>query len=189
MRTSSNRLKTRIPAAACLLLSLCFSVESKAEETTLEFQVKAGYLFNFTKFVDWPKEAFRNSESPIVVTIFGEDPFGPQFDEAVRGETTRGRPIVIKRSQRLDDLPDTHILYICKSESHRTDQIVSRVGTKHVLTVGESSDLLRLGGVIRFVLQDGKVRFIINADAERKAGLTIGAQLKRLASSVLGSDK
>ncbi|HYG76715.1 MAG TPA: YfiR family protein [Planctomycetota bacterium] len=176
----------RMAAAACLFCSLLCAC-ARGEDRNLEYQVKAGFLYNFTKFVDWPREAFASATDPIVITIFGADPFGQRFDDAVKNETTDGRKIVIRRVRKLEDIEPTHLLYISNSEVGNEAQILAQVRRKSIVTVGESNDFIRNGGMIRFVMQDGKVRFIINAAAERESGVTVRSQLKRLATAIVDS--
>jgi hypothetical protein len=143
-----------------------------------EYQVKAAFLFNFAKFVAWPD---HDSTGPLVVGIVGDDPFGDTIDRIVRGKTINGRGIVIRRHNRGDDLRTSHIVFISASEGRHVGDILLRARGAAVLTVGETEDFLRAGGLVQFFIENNRIRFAINADAAGAAGLKIKSQLLSLA--------
>lgn len=142
-----------------------------------EYQVKAVFLFNFLQFVEWPAEAFSDPGAPLQIGVLGDDPFGPALDEAIKDETVQGRRLVVRRSQHLEDLQDCQLLFISKSENRRADEILSRLGSRPVLTVSEINGFARQGGVIAFYPEGKKVRFEINPATARHAGLKLSSQL------------
>ena len=145
-----------------------------------EYKVKASYLFNFAQFVEWPPAAFADANAPITIGVLGTDEFSPFLDELVRGETIKSRPLVIKRSQKLAELLDCHVLFISKSERDRLDKILPALDQTSVLTVSEVEGFAKRGGVINFILMDGRVRFEINPDAAKHKKLKLGSQLLQL---------
>lgn len=149
-----------------------------------EYEIKAVFLYNFAQFVQWPPEAFADKKAPLVIGILGSDPFGSYMDEAVRGETVDGRPFVVRRYDRPEEITDCHILFISRSESGRLDQILGSLKGKSVLTVGDMDDFSRDGGMIRFVTENNKVRLRINVEAAKSAGLKISSKLLRPAQIV-----
>ena len=142
-----------------------------------EYQVKAVFLFNFTQFVDWPASAFPTPKSPLVIGVLGDDPFGPTLDEAIAGETVNGRPLEIRRYARAEDVADCHILFINLNAKQRLPDVLERLRGRHVLTVSDSNEFARAGGVIEFVTVDNKIRLQINLDAAKLANLSISSKL------------
>ena len=149
-----------------------------------EYRVKAGFLFNFPQFVEWPTRAFREARSPIVIGILGDDPFGRYLDELVQGEKIGERPLVVQRFARVEDIADCHILFVSRSEAGQFDKILARLRDRSVLTVGEEESFERAGGMVRFVIESNKVRLRINPDAAKASELTISSKLLRLATLV-----
>lgn len=168
-------------AAACALL--CGFLCAQAQEATpTEYQVKAAFLYNFGKFVEWP----QSSAPPSVFTIcvLGKDPFGAVLDELIKDKSIQGRKLAVRRPGRVEDAGGCQILFISSSEDARLPHILEVVRGSSVLTVGEAERFARRGGMIKFRLEGGKVRFEINPDAAAQAGLTISSQLLKLATIV-----
>ncbi|HWO29072.1 MAG TPA: YfiR family protein [Candidatus Acidoferrum sp.] len=149
-----------------------------------EYLIKAGFIFNFAKFVDWPPTTFAQPDSPIVIGILGTDPFGAIIDQIVQDKKIGGRGFVVKRLKwgtDPKDLRDCKILFVGASERLHIDELVQIVRGLPILTVGETPGFAEHGGVIRFVLEDNRVRFEVNVEAARQAGLTISSRLLTLA--------
>ena len=149
-----------------------------------EYQIKAVFLYNFAEFVEWPPEVFSSSQSPLIIGILGDDPFGRYIDEAVRDEKINNRPLEIRRFARIEDIGDCHILFISRSETGRLDRVLERLNGRSVLTVSDIDEFSRLGGMIRFVTEMSKVRLKINLRAAKQAHLTISSKLLRPAEIV-----
>ncbi len=171
-----------------------------------EYEIKAAFIYNFLKFVDWPEEKMAGGGNQIVVGIIGEDPFGAATD-IFKDKKVEERNVVIKRFEGIEQLKKTaekgkpanekpealktcHLLFICPSEQKQAREIIDIVGKDGVLTVGDTSGFIESGGVINFMLEENKIRFDINLTAAEKAGLKIRSQLLRLAKKVVkdGSD-
>jgi len=150
--------------------------------TSLEYKVKGAFLLNFAKFTKWPADEFAGSNTPITIGIVGDDPFGSALDQLVAGETIGTRPIVVKRLVSSADLSQCQILFFPKSTD--AGDVLKRVASLGVLTVGESDDFLDAGGVIRLLIEDKKVRFEVNMDAAQRAHLTVSSQLLKLARTI-----
>jgi len=144
-----------------------------------EYQIKAVFLFNFAQFVEWPPEAFSGPSEPFVIGVLGDDPFGPYLDETVRGEKVNNRPISVVRFARVEDMKTCHILYISHSEAGRLPDILSAIKGRSILTVSDVEASGRLGGMIRFVTENNKVRLRIDNEAAKSAGLKISSKLLR----------
>lgn len=152
----------------------------------LEYQVKAAFLYNFARFVEWPTDAFAQTGNSIIVGLIGKDPFGMVLDEALRSKVVHQRKIVVRRFQRLEDVGECHVLFVSASEEPQLGNILKSVGGASILTVGDMDGFAERGGIIGFRKQDNKVRFEINADAAAHAGLKISSQLLKLAVKVIG---
>ena len=172
-------------ALLCLALSLlCAVIPSVAEETP-EYQVKATFLYKLVNFVEWPSEAFAQENSPFVVGVLGDDPFGANLDKSVEGKSLDSHKVVVKRFKKLADLETCHMLFVSRSEKDKMSKIVERVGKANTLIIGDNDQCLPRGGTINFILEDKKVRFEINAGAADRAGLKISSKLMQLATKVV----
>jgi hypothetical protein len=160
-----------------------FAQASDASDSS-EYLIKAGFIYNFAKFVDWPSAAFAQPDSPIVIGILGTDPFGNLIDRIVENKKIGARGLVVKRLKwgaDLKDLKECKILFVGASEKAHLDELLQIVKTLPILTVGEAPGFAERGGVIRFVLEDNRVRFEINVEAAHQADLTISSRLLTLA--------
>jgi hypothetical protein len=171
---------TAMVLLACLLL-VCYPAHA-ADEEPLEYQVKAAFLLNFTKFVQWPASAFADESSPLAICVLGEDPFGNTLNEMVKGEAVNGRELVVQRIRRRPEPKSCQVLYVAKSEKDVTRTLAEL--DAGVLTVGEGEKFLRDGGTIAFVIQGRRVRFDIDQSAAAKARLTLSSRLMNVARSV-----
>jgi YfiR/HmsC-like len=169
-----------------LSLSLSWAPGALAQDSSdsSEYLIKAGFIFNFAKFVEWPPTTFAQPDSPIVIGILGTDPFGTIIDHIVQDKKIGGRGFVVKRLKwgaEAKDLRECKILFVGASERAHIDELVQIVKFLPILTVGETPGFAEHGGVIRFVLEDNRVRFEVNVDAARQGGLTISSRLLTLA--------
>jgi hypothetical protein len=151
---------------------------------TKEYQVKAAFLYNFAQFVVWPETSFTNADEPFRIGVLGDNPFGKDLVETVRGETIHGRPMTIQESRRAESLTNCQIVFITNAEAGHLDEIFAKLGSRPVLTVSEIPGFTQRGGVINFYREGSKVRFEINPDAAEKNGLKIGSELLTLGKIV-----
>lgn len=149
-----------------------------------EYEVKAAFLYNFAKFVQWPAHTFAGSTTPIRLCVLGSDPFGGALDTIVRGKTVEGRPIVHSHVSSSTEARGCHLLFISGSDSALHRQTLAALGDSPVLTVGESDDFLELGGMINFVLEEDRVRFEINLRAAESHRLKLSSKLLAVARVV-----
>jgi hypothetical protein len=152
-----------------------------------EYLIKAGFIYNFAKFVQWPSATFSQPDSPIVIGVLGTDPFGNVLDRIVEDKKIGTRGFVVKRykwGKDLKDLKDCKILFVSASEKARIDEILLSVKGLPILTVGETPGFAERGGVIRFTLEDNRVRFEVNVDAAHQAELNISSRLLTLAKII-----
>jgi hypothetical protein len=170
--------------SAALFLALGFTAVAKADPISPEYQVKAAFLFNFTKFVTWPTNAFQAAELPFCIGILGDDPFKSLIDEVVSEKLAAGRPIEIKRANDIEALAACQIVFIGRSKRTSVRPILRQLRGRSVLTVSDNERFAEMGGCIQLKLQDDKVRFSINNDAAIEAGLKISSKLLNLAKIV-----
>lgn len=144
-----------------------------------EYAIKAVYLYQFTNFVVWPERDFDAASSPFVIGILGPDPFHGALEEVVRGARVGGHPIVVRHLDDPAEASRCQILYV----DPRDDRDVRGRKWK-ALTVGETSEFLDDGGIVRFVTKNGRVRLQINLSAAKAAGLSMSSQLLRIAELI-----
>jgi hypothetical protein len=167
-----------------LLISWPVRISSSPALPAAEYQVKAAFLYNFAKFVEWPSNKFAATDSPVVIGVFGRDPFGADLDKTILDETVGGRQLVIRRFERMPEIQACHILFVNPTEKNRLAQILHEAEKASVLTVSESDKFAESGGIINFTKSGNKIHLEINIDAARRAELKISAKLLSLARIV-----
>lgn len=176
-RGKSARLKWRVLGFAMMLQFSSFAMEGP-----LEYQVKAAFLLNFTKFVKWPPTAFAAVDSPIAICLWGSDPFGKVLDQIVAEEVVDGRKVIVRR---IKEAPVPHACQALFVNGTGKDVPGGLAGLgPGVLTVGEGEGFVRRGGMIGFVVENRRVRFGINESAAEAAGLKLSSKLLNVARSV-----
>ena len=154
------------------------------QPSSREPQVKAVFLFNFTQFIDWPAKTFAEPGSPMIIGILGDDPFGSYLEQAILNEKINNHPLVIQHYKTVDEVKKCQILFINISNKEQLDQVFKSLEGRSILTVGDSRNFIRQGGMVRFFTENDKIKFQINAEAAKAAGLTISSKLLRLAEIV-----
>lgn len=154
--------------------------ESKASQ---ECQVKAAFLYNFGKFVEWPQGSFRDAKSPFVICALGEDPLDGALD-TIHGKNMDGREVVIKRMESIKNGEKCHILFVSSSEGGNLLQILGAIKHWSVLTVGDMKGFAESGGIINFISRDNRIGFEINVRAAEEAHLKISSKLIKLGKIV-----
>ena len=158
-----------------------------ALDSDLEYRVKAAFLYNFARFIEWPA-TYGAAASDIEVCVFGKSPFTAALETALAGKQVNGRnlqPLTVNTGSEADNC---EILYLPEDVNEREIQnVVSRAEGQPILTVGEGYQFNRSGGIVRFLLEDGKVRFEVNLSSAEKSGLKISSKLLRVAKTIEGS--
>jgi hypothetical protein len=152
-----------------------------------EYPIKAAYLYNFGNYVQWPAAAFPAAETPFVIGVLGDDPFGGLLDEIARTKKLDGRQIAVKRFASMADYSPCHILFVPVSVA--AEQRKAAVRTAHaasVLLVGETAGFAQEGGTVGFFLEENKVRFEVNLEVAKREQLKISSKLLSLAKIVGG---
>jgi hypothetical protein len=173
----------------CLLFAMAMGGHAAGADSSdsSEYLIKAGFIYNFAKFVEWPTTAFPQPDSPIVIGILGNDPFGATLDRIVADKKVDGRGFAVKRvkwSKDFKDVKDCNILFVSLSEKEHVDSVVEAMKGLPILTIGDVPGFAKRGGIINFTLEDNKVRFEVNVEAAKHADLTISSRLLTLATIV-----
>ncbi len=145
-----------------------------------EYALKAAFLYNFAKFTEWPS---NNLTGPLVFGVLGTNPFGDQLEHTLKGKTLDGRPLLIVHFESAAEAStNCHVLFISSSERRRLPEILAGLDGASILTVSEMEQFTEAGGMIRFLWGgERKIRFQINAEAAKRAGLKIRSKLINLA--------
>lgn len=157
------------------------SVVALPQSPKSEYELKAVFLFHFTQFIEWPDSAFRNDDEPFVIGVLGSNPFRSYLDEIVKGEVVKGHPLVIRNYKDVREASECHILFIGAGEARKMQDHLKYLKGRNILTVSDIPDFVTHGGMIRFIREGNKVRFIINPEAAKAAGLNISSKLLNLA--------
>ncbi len=152
-----------------------------SREPSREYRIKAAFIYNFAKFTRWPAGSFSDSEAPLDICIYGEDPFGGALD-TVAGNIIRGRKVAVRRIAAIEASDGCHLLFISDSEAERLTGILAALNDRPVLTVADMPDFARAGGIINLqTSEEDKVRFEINTGIAKRAGLKFSSKLLNLA--------
>jgi hypothetical protein len=149
-----------------------------------EFEVKAAYLFNFARFVEWPSDANGGASSSFEICVLGSDPFVPALDATISGQSIGGKSISAKRISKPQEANHCQILFISASEEWHIKDVLAALDKAPVLTVSDIPRFSERGGMIGFVLEGNKVRFEVNLDSAQQAGLTLRSELLKVATNV-----
>jgi hypothetical protein len=168
---------------AALSLYLCASLALSATVTT-ESQVEAVFVYNFSRFVEWPPQAFSAADGPFIIGILGSDPFGGRLDEAVHGEQINGHALEIRHFRSVSEIGNCQILFIDRSQGGEIRNILNTLDHRSILTVSTLEDSTKYGVMVQFATENNRVRLRINVDSAKAAGLTISSKLLRPAEIV-----
>ena len=175
-------ISTVVPACGAHRLQAQYD---EGSEISREYAIKAAYLYQFGRYVEWPAQAFADERAPLVIGVLGADPFGNLLEEIARTKRIEGRPIVIRRFTSAADCTFCHILFVCASvDSESKTLILQKVRGNPTLLVGEEPGFAERGGTINFFLDENKIRFEINTEVARRDQLKISSKLLSLAKIV-----
>jgi len=149
-----------------------------------EYEVKATYLYNFGRFVDWPPKVTQNQSGSFSICVLGQDPFGPALNATLSDETVAGKRVVAKRVPTPQDAVNCRVLFISSSEHARLKQILMTLADASVLTVSDLPQFTQRGGMVQFILEGNRVRFEVNLAAAEHAGLSLSSELLKVAMNV-----
>jgi hypothetical protein len=180
----------RIRRASALLIVIsslvstpCANTFAQTEESA-EYPVKLAFLYNFTKFVEWPAASFHNEGAPLAICIVGHDPFSADLETELRARKVGDHPVAVKILKATDNLTGCHIVFVPITEKDRADKIVKDLQGSSALTVGECDGFAAMGGVINLVIEGNKLHFEVNPLAAERAGLKISSKMLTMAKIV-----
>lgn len=177
--------RLRLAFAAIGIAAVLCTVPPAAAQEATENQVKAAYLFNFTKFVRWPAAA--TAPDQFRICVIGDQSFAASLDTIIKGEAVDGRPLVRLEPRSIEAARSCQILFIGSGARERGARYLDAVRNAPVLTVGDTSTFLHEGGTIRFVRTGDRLRFDVNLPAANRAGLEISSKLLRVARDRVGA--
>ncbi len=183
----SQWIRPAFPLIAGLLAilgSLAGLACARGQAPPSEYQLKAAFLFNFAKFIDWPPASFAGPQAPFAICVLGRDPFGHALDDNLQGKMVGNRPLAIRRLKDKTEARRCQMVFVSSSEGPHQAEILESLRGANVLLVGETSGFAAAGGTIEFMLEDNRVRFAINTDAADRAGLMFSSKLLALARLV-----
>jgi hypothetical protein len=177
--------RRRIAFSFFLALVMAGSVGARAQSGSAnEYDVKAAFLFNFAKFIEWPNSSPQLSKSPFVICVYGDDPFGSSLDAIVKGKTINDREIVTRRVHKTEELRECQMVFISSSEESKMPAVLAALNGSSVVLIGETPGFAQQGGHIQLVMEDNRVRFLVNVDAAKRSHLQISSKLLSLAEIV-----
>jgi hypothetical protein len=169
--------------ACCFLLSVSPRALSQKEEGA-EYTIKLAFLYNFTKFVEWPPDSYRDAGAPLMICIVGHDPFSQDLEGELRTRTVGDRPVDVRTLKPNDNLRVCHMVFVPVTEKDRADRILRGLKGTSTLTVGETPGFAGLGGIVNLTVERNKVHFEVNPLAAERAGLKISSKLLSIAKIV-----
>lgn len=168
----------------CICIIAFSGITSIAQaESPREYVIKAAFLYNFAKFVDWPSESFAQNEETLELCVLGDNPFETAL-EAIQGKKAQGRKLTISHPATLDESSKCHLVFVSASEQERLPGIFPYLQERHVLSVSDMDNFAQQGGIVGLVTINNKIRFEINLPAAERAGLNISSNLLKLARLV-----
>jgi hypothetical protein len=153
----------------------------------VEYPVKLAFLYNFTKFIEWPPGSYRDPGAPHEICIVGRDPFNSDIESDLRTRIVGGHPVEVLSLKPTDTLSACHMVFIPATENGQATKIVRDLSGSSTLTVGETRGFAEVGGIINLTVEGNKVHFEVNQLAARRAGLKISSKLLSLAKIVTDS--
>jgi hypothetical protein len=186
--SKTNVMRRRRPILSCLmLLLLSFTAPcGVAQDAAVpEADLKAAFLFNFAKFVEWPAEAFPQEDSPLTIGIYGDEDFTSTLRTLIKDKKAHGRAFVVKRLTTIQEAKSCQMLFFRDAEGKRVfPALYDSIKRSSILTVGESEDFLDAGGMLNLFFEDKRLRFDVNPAPAESAKLSISSQLLRLAKNI-----
>lgn len=167
-----------------VIVLLCLPVAGHTETALSEYSLKSAFIFNFAKFVEWPDNAFKKKGEFCIATL-GRSPLDKEL-AGLAGKSVHGLSIVVRQLNSTAEAAQCQILFISRSELTRLEPILDTLGDSPVLTIGESDDFCRNGGMLALVKIGGKIGFDLNIAATQRARLKPNPQLMKLSRKIYG---
>jgi hypothetical protein len=176
-------LLSLLGAFVCVL-GAASAMRVPAGDSVTAYKLKSAFIYNFAKYTTWPKSSFSQKTSPLVVGIYGKDPFGKMIDDVLKGKRIGDHPIVVERFTKVKDLESAHILFLGDLNKQAFAEAIATCKKKPILLLGESPGFAKASGIAGFYLEKSKVRFEIHSGRSKACGLTISSQVLKLARIV-----
>src|SRR5436190_1025310 len=167
-----------------VVLAASFLLPVAARSAVPESEVKAAFLYNSAKFVEWPKEAFASETAPIQVAVVGDDDFSAKLRALLSDKKAHGRSFDVKRVSNPQDVKSAHILFIPAAETRRMSQFLEATKKSPTLTIGESDQFLDAGGMINILFEESNLRFEVNPEPAERVNLVLSSKFLRLAKRI-----
>lgn len=167
-----------------MLLAMVITASSAQSVPSREYQIKAVFLYNFAQFVEWPARAFPDAQAPLIIGVLGQDPFGGYLEEIVRGEKINEHPLSVQRYNNVSEAKNCHILFVNFTKAADLKEVFAALKFQSTLLVGDASNFILQGGMIRFFTENSKTRIQVNLEAVKDAELVISSKLLRLADVI-----
>ena len=178
-------MRQRILACLMLVLLSVLGPQLAAQDAQVaEADLKAAFLYNFTKFIEWPADAFAKDDSPVAVGVFGDEEFTRTLRTLLADKKAHGRAFTVKRLTNIQEAKTCQILFFREAESRKMGSLYDSIKRMPILTVGESDDFLDQGGMFTMFSEDKQLRFEVNSTTAENAQLTVSSKLLRLAKKV-----
>jgi hypothetical protein len=171
-----------------LILLALLPLITRAQSAT-EYQVKAAFLFNFAKFVEWPADAFSAADAPLQICVLGQDAFGRDFEQVIEDKTVNGHRLEVAHPDGVPQARACQVLFIAFPEKQKIRDTLQSLAGVSVLTVGDTPGFAKMGGVINFVLDENRVRFEINPKAAERAHLKLSSRLLTVAKGIVTEEE
>ena len=183
---AGRRGALRVGLGLCVCFMLWAPAPMLGQGSRAQYKVKAAFVYNFAKFVEWPASAFAQSDTPLVIGILGDDPFEGGLDDFVVGRRIGTHELRVKHFHAVSEVGGAgcHILFISASERHRLPQILSYLETRSIVTIGDTDGFAEQGGMLGLRVEARNVGFEINEAAARAVGIRISSSLLELAKKV-----
>ena len=186
--SSLETVRTRSLLTFLFALTLSFCTASLLAQTVAkEYRIKAAFLFNFSQYVEWPPDTFKDANDPLTYCTIGDDPFQGELDESLNAKSVGRRPLRVQHLRPPENFQGCQILFIGANEKKRVTAVLETLKQSPVLIVGESNHFVQQGGTVGFLSEDNTIRFEVNLDAAQRARLNISATLLSVAKTVIGS--
>ncbi|MFC1853044.1 YfiR family protein [candidate division CSSED10-310 bacterium] len=166
----------------CIMIMAASMINVTAYDPVPDYKIKAALIEKFTRFVIWPFESSTsNQDDPFVIALIGENQLGIYLEEAMAERKIKGRAVVVKKIENLDQVEGCHILFIAQSEKKRLASILARIENEPILTIGSTDGFAQQGVLINFFRSDDTIRFEVNISVVHKSSLHMSAKLLRVA--------
>lgn len=188
--TMARRLVLAGAMAAAAMMSVPAAAQSQNQTASInpavsfEYRLKAAFLYNFAKFAEWPAQSFSAAGAPLELCIAGDNPFRGALVTTTAGKRVHARPLKVSPVAGIKNLDGCHVLFVGPMTKRQMARLILATRKRPILTVSESAEFARAGGIIHLKTVNKKVRFVINLDAAKRAGVKFSSKLLRLAEIV-----